>query len=40
MCTGNPGCAQPAPYCEPTIVVVSYTQTCYEGCVRPSECGM
>jgi hypothetical protein len=40
MCAGMPGCAQPSPYCEPGVVVVSYTQTCYEGCVRPAECGM
>jgi hypothetical protein len=38
-CTGPASCNIVGPYCDGTAYVVSYTATCYEGCVRPSECG-
>ena len=38
-CTGTAACQITAPYCDGTAFVVSYAASCYEGCVRPSECG-
>jgi hypothetical protein len=38
-CSGMPTCGRATPYCE-TGYVISYTSSCYEGCVRPAECGM
>jgi hypothetical protein len=38
ICQGTPTCAQPAPVCEGDYTV-SFTSTCYEGCVHPTECG-
>ncbi len=38
-CTGTPLCQIVTPYCDPDAFVVSYTASCYEGCVRPTECG-
>jgi hypothetical protein len=38
-CTGTSACQITAPYCEGPAYVVSYVASCYEGCVRPSECG-
>jgi hypothetical protein len=38
FCIAGPiACDQVAPYCEGPYVV-SYTQSCYEGCVRATEC--
>lgn len=38
-CTGAAiSCLLPTPYCEDPAYVVSYTGTCYEGCVLPSDC--
>jgi len=39
--TGNRAvlCMALPPACEGPAFVVSYTATCYEGCVRPTECG-
>lgn len=36
-CSGNPVCKSAAPHCE-GIFVVSYTDTCYEGCVEQADC--
>lgn len=36
-CDGMPLCEIPTPYCEGDYVV-GHTQTCYEGCVRKSDC--
>jgi hypothetical protein len=38
-CMGAPVCQIATPYCEGPAYVLSYTVSCYEGCVRPSECG-
>jgi hypothetical protein len=38
-CTGTPVCQTMTPFCDAPAFVVSYTASCYEGCVRPSECG-
>ncbi len=39
-CTGTtPLCKSRGPYCDGVAYVVSYTASCFEGCVRPSECG-
>jgi hypothetical protein len=38
LCTGTPLCKIVTPYCEAPAYVVSYTASCYEGCVRPTEC--
>jgi hypothetical protein len=42
-CTGTPSCQIVTPYCgapgPAPAYVVSYTASCFEGCVRPSECG-
>jgi hypothetical protein len=38
-CGGMPLCQVVAPHCEAPAFVVSYTGSCFEGCVRPSECG-
>jgi hypothetical protein len=38
-CNGAPACQITAPYCEAPAFVVSYTGSCYEGCVRATECG-
>ncbi len=38
-CGGVPLCQVVGPYCDGTAYVVSYTASCFEGCVRPSECG-
>jgi hypothetical protein len=32
------GCAIATPYCESPLCVVSYTTSCYEGCVLATEC--
>jgi hypothetical protein len=32
------GCAIATPYCESPAYVVSYTSSCYEGCVRADDC--
>jgi hypothetical protein len=37
-CKGNPICHQVPPYCEAPAYVVAYTASCFEGCVRPTEC--
>jgi hypothetical protein len=38
-CTGTPTCQiAMRPYCEAPAYVISYTASCYEGCVRPTEC--
>jgi hypothetical protein len=36
----DPGivCGRVQPYCDPLVYVISYTETCYEGCVEPAEC--
>jgi hypothetical protein len=31
-------CTIAEPYCENPAYVISYTQSCYEGCVRPTDC--
>jgi hypothetical protein len=31
-------CRAAAPYCESPVYVVAYTESCYEGCVRPEVC--
>lgn len=36
-CTGTPLCRSVAPFCE-SPYVVSYTGTCYEGCVKKTDC--
>jgi hypothetical protein len=36
-CKGTPLCEIPTPYCEGPYVI-SYTATCYDGCVRAAEC--
>jgi hypothetical protein len=36
-CNGMPVCTIPTPFCEGTFVV-SYTGTCYEGCVQKKDC--
>jgi hypothetical protein len=36
-CTGVPSCNAAAPYCEGPYVV-SYTDICFEGCVRKTDC--
>jgi hypothetical protein len=38
MCTGMPLCRAVTPFCEAPYVV-SYTATCYEGCVNKKDCG-
>ena len=38
LCKGTPICQIATPYCEAPANVVSYTASCYEGCVRPREC--
>ncbi len=38
-CGGMPLCQVAAPHCEAPAFVVSYSGSCFEGCVRPSECG-
>ena len=38
-CKGTPVCQTTTPFCDAPAFVVSYTASCYEGCVRPSECG-
>jgi hypothetical protein len=38
-CGGMPLCQVVAPHCEAPAFVVSYTGSCFEGCVRPTECG-
>ena len=37
-CTGTVVCKTTTPFCDAPAFVVSYTASCYEGCVRPSEC--
>jgi hypothetical protein len=37
LCMGTPTCGQAPPLCEGNYQI-SYTQTCYEGCVTPDEC--
>lgn len=37
ICTGKPVCKSAAPHCE-GIFAVSYTGTCYEGCVEKTDC--
>ena len=39
-CQAAPGlaCGAMTPYCESPAYVVSYTATCFEGCVTPEEC--
>ena len=37
-CKGTPVCQSATPHCEAPAYVVSYTASCYEGCVRPTEC--
>jgi hypothetical protein len=38
-CDGsNVQCTVVAPHCESPNYVVSYTPTCYEGCVNPDDC--
>lgn len=37
-CMGPALCKSATPYCESPSYVLSYTGSCYEGCVRPSEC--
>lgn len=32
------GCLAPEPFCESPAFVLSYTASCYEGCVRPEDC--
>jgi len=32
------GCEAPTPFCDSPAYVVSYTATCYEGCVAPADC--
>jgi hypothetical protein len=43
LCTSPPPaqlvCGSPTPYCESPAYVISYTQNCFEGCVRPADCG-
>jgi hypothetical protein len=34
----NVSCDSVTPYCENPVYVVSYTNTCYEGCVAPKDC--
>jgi hypothetical protein len=36
-CTGPVACMAPQPNCGP-LYNLSYTNVCFEGCVRPSEC--
>ena len=38
-CKGTPACQIVSPYCDAPAFVVSYTASCCEGCVRPTECG-
>jgi hypothetical protein len=38
MCRGTPACDALAPFCEGPAFVVSYTNACYEGCVRAKDC--
>ena len=38
-CGGMPLCQVVAPHCEAPAFVVSYAGSCFEGCVRPTECG-
>jgi hypothetical protein len=37
-CKGPAGCFIAGPYCDGKAFVLSYTASCYEGCVRPTEC--
>jgi len=37
-CKGTPACQIGTPYCGAPTFVVSYTTSCFEGCVRPTEC--
>jgi hypothetical protein len=37
VCTGTPTCRSAAPHCEGSFAV-SYTATCYEGCVDKADC--
>jgi len=37
-CKGTSVCQIATPYCEAPAYVVSYTASCFEGCVRPTEC--
>ena len=39
MCKGAPACQIVSPFCDGVAYVTSYTGSCYEGCVRPTECG-
>jgi hypothetical protein len=36
-CSGMPTCTIATPFCEGDFVV-SYTDTCYEGCVQKKDC--
>jgi hypothetical protein len=38
--TGAELCMAQPPGCEGPAFVLSYTASCYEGCVRPTECGL
>lgn len=38
-CKGPALCNIAGPYCDGTAFVVSYANSCFEGCVRPTECG-
>jgi hypothetical protein len=39
-CVGPAACASPTPYCEEPAYVVSYADSCFEGCVRPEDCAV